>query len=156
MKLSSRGARALAAVVLCGGVAAGVASAAVAPATAAPASGSVVLVNCLGKGQVRPGSYVLTCADGGDSLTGLHWVSWKGVAFGSGTEVINDCHPYCAAGKFYRFPVLITLWRAIARPGHGGQGYFSRLTIIHTGSLTFPYNRPLGRTVTWSLLPTAG
>jgi hypothetical protein len=153
MMLSSRRSRAIAGLVAsCGAVAAIVAiatgSAAAAPASAKP----VVLVNCNGQGQVKPSSYLLGCADGGAGLEKLSWVSWKGVAFGSGTEYINNCYPYCAAGKVYTFPVLITLWAPKARPGHAGQQYFSEMTIIHTGKLTRPHLRePL--TDTFGLLP---
>jgi hypothetical protein len=153
MLLSSRRSRAIAALIAsCGAVAATVA-AATGPAAAAPAAAKpVVIVNCTGHGQVEPSSYILTCADDGIGLEKLHWVSWKGVAFGSGTEYVNNCFPNCAAGKFYTFPVLITLWGAKARPGHAGQQYFSELTLIHTGKLTRPHLRvPL--TDTFGLLP---
>src|SRR6202035_4091104 len=96
-------------------VAAGVAALALAggvPALAAArpaAPRGDVLVNCAGRAQVRPGGYVLTCADGNDYLAGLHWVSWSGgAAFGRGTEHVNDCIPNCAEGHFHAYPVLVT------------------------------------------------
>ncbi|HTZ93832.1 MAG TPA: hypothetical protein VMB74_15675 [Streptosporangiaceae bacterium] len=158
MKLSSRRARLLGGVVAgCAVAAALVTSAASAATTAAPAARSVVLVNCAGTGQVRPHGYILTCADAGDSLTGLHWVSWAHVAYGSGTEHIHDCYPYCAASKkYYNYPVLIVLWRAEAWPGHAGQKYFTRLTEIRTGSLVLPHFHDLARTMTWDLSADGG
>lgn len=121
--------------------------------TGAPAAKSVVIVNCLDKGQVKPSRYIIACGDGNDYLTGLHWVSWKNVAFGSGTEHLNDCNPSCAQGTIYTYPVLVTLWRAEARPGHPGTRYFSRLTEIHTGSLRRPGAARVPLTYTQHLAP---
>jgi hypothetical protein len=156
MKLSSGRVRVLAAAVAgCGAVAAIVAAGA-GSATAAPGSSSVALVNCKSDAVVKPLAYLLTCADGGDDLQGLHWVSWSGVAFATGTEFLNDCYPNCASGRFYHYPVLITAWRAEPWPGHHGRQYFTRLTEIRTGSRTFPHNQELALTETWDLGPHGG
>jgi hypothetical protein len=94
-----------------------------------------VVVNCQFKAQVRPSAMILTCADANDVLTGLHWVSWgTGAAFATGIEQINDCTPYCAAGKFINYPVLVDLWRAEPLPGHPGVLYFSRVTRVYTAN----------------------
>lgn len=131
-------------------------------AHAAPAhpAAKPVVFNCT-KAQVRPGSFTLTCADGNDYLAGLHWVSWSGgAAFGRGTEHVNDCIPNCAQGHFHAYPVLVTAWRAVARPGHPGQRYFSRLTDIYTGKRPTYYRGPgkkyYPQTVTWPLSSTMG
>ncbi len=148
-------------------VAAGVAALALAggvPALAAArpaAPRGDVLVNCAGRAQVRPGGYVLTCADGNDYLAGLHWVSWSGgAAFGRGTEHVNDCIPNCAQGHFHAYPVLVTAWRAASRPGHAGQRYFGRLTEIYTGKRPAYYRGPgkkyYPQTMTWQLSSTMG
>jgi hypothetical protein len=95
---------------------------------------AVVLVNCQHHAVILPRSFTLTCADANDMLTGLSWVSWRNVAFGSGTERINTCMPNCAAGHFHSYRALITLWRAKPR-GHGtGQLKFTRLTEVYTGA----------------------
>ena len=100
----------------------------------APAAETVV-VNCLFKTQTRPSWFILTCADAGDSLTSLHWVSWgSGAAFATGIERINDCTPDCAAGKFINYPVLVNLWRPEPLPGHPGVLYFSRVTRVYTAN----------------------
>ena len=103
-------------------------------------TGAVVLVNCQHKGLVLPRSFILACADGDDFLTGMHWVSWRNVASGSGVEVAKSCVPNCSASHFRRFPVLITLWRA-KRRGHHGQFKFTRLTVIYTGRRPLKFNR---------------
>jgi hypothetical protein len=95
---------------------------------------AVVLVNCQHRAVILPHSFILTCADANDALTSLSWVSWRDVAFGSGTERVNTCIPTCAAGHFHSYHALITLWRPRAR-GHGtGQLKFTRLTEVYTGA----------------------
>jgi hypothetical protein len=98
-------------------------------------SEQTVVVNCLFKPQTRPSSFILTCADAGDVLAHLHWVSWgPTAAFATGIEQINDCTPYCAAGKFINYPVLVNLWRPEPLPGHPGTLYFSRVTRVYTNN----------------------
>ena len=145
----SRG-RARAALALCG-IAAFAAAACAAPAlnaaarsqqsaavTSVPAAGLPVVVDCAMQAQTRPGQFVLACADGGASLSGLHWASWgSSAAFADGVSTFNDCTPSCVAGHGHSFPVLVTLWRAEPLPGHAGTRYFTRLTVIYTGSRTY-------------------
>jgi hypothetical protein len=148
MKLSSRRSR----VVLAGAASLGAVAAIIVSGTGLATASSatarpVVLVSCTGQGQVRPSAYVMACADGGATLSKVTWVSWRNVAFGTGTEVVNDCFPACVGGKFYRYPVLITLWRAVTWPHHSGRQYFSRMTLIHTGALSRPHEKlPLTNT----------
>lgn len=120
------------------GGAAAPASSRAASLTATPQS--VIVVNCSGRQQTRPASFILTCADAGDVLTGLHWVSWASEAFGTGTEQVNTCTPDCASGKFVSYPALIVLWRPEALPGHPGVRNFTRITRIYTASRPPLYN----------------
>lgn len=109
----------------------------IAPAAAA-ASGVPLVINCLGHGQVEPHQYVLACADANNSLTGLHWASWGPAGgFGSGSNTFNDCTPNCVSGHFHSLPVLVVLWRAEPRPGHPGERYFTRVTLIYSGKRTY-------------------
>jgi hypothetical protein len=82
----------------------------------------------------RPSSFILTCADAGDVLTGLHWVDWASQAFGTGIEMINTCKPSCAEGKFVSYPALVALWRPEPLPGHPGVLYFTRITKVYTAN----------------------
>src|ERR1700722_5314063 len=101
----------------------------------APASATPVVATCLLKQQPRPSSFVLTCADAGDVLSGLHWVSWGATAaFAAAVEQVNDCTPNCASGKFIDYPALVALWRPEPLPGHPGVRYFTRVTRIYTGN----------------------
>jgi hypothetical protein len=124
------------------------------------ASSVPVVINCAGHAQVRPGQYVLACADGNVFLAGLHWAAWgKTSAFGGGGENINVCVPTCVAGKFDGFPVLVALWHAEALPHHPGVRYFGRMTIIYTGNRTYRAGSKLvhlPQTQTYPLAPSGG
>jgi len=145
-----------AALALCGIVAI-TAAAACAPTAAAgpsqPAAVTVaatarvpVLVNCAMKAQTRPRQYILACGDGNFYLDKLNWAAWgSSSAFAEGINTFNDCVPFCAAGHFHSFPVLAALWRAEPRPGHVGQRYFTRLTLIYTGNRTYSAGGKLHR-----------
>jgi hypothetical protein len=126
------------------------AHATVQPATR-PAARPVVF-NCT-KAQVRPGSFTLTCADGNDYLSHLSWSSWSASsASGTGTNLVNDCTPYCAAGKFHSYPADVKFWRAEAVPGHPGQRYFSRVTLHFPGARPpiYSHGRPVKGPASWT------
>jgi hypothetical protein len=100
-----------------------------------PVSLKTVVLNCAFKQQIRPSSFILTCADAGDVLTHLHWVSWStNAAFATGIEQINNCTPDCAAGKFINYPVLVNLWRPELLSKHLGTLHFTRVTRVYTAN----------------------
>jgi hypothetical protein len=116
-------------------------------ASAAPASGAsaaaatslyterTVVINCLGRPEIRPGSFTLTCADGYEYLTGLSWTSWTPkLASGYGTQVQNDCIPSCVGGHFHGYPVLVVLWGTAAVHGSPGTLRYTTMTLIYTGA----------------------
>jgi len=73
--------------------------------TAAPVdTGIGVYGNCTSP-SVEPTEIVLTCADYGVRLEGLHWTSWTASsATAVGTLVYNDCTPDCADGHDHDIP----------------------------------------------------
>ncbi len=103
---------------------------AVAPASAG--ASQVVVVNCAGQGQVRPGGYDIGCT-ANEMLATLHWQTWRGTAYGNGVLKVDNCTPTCAQGKYIKYPVLTVLWRPSPWPGHAGRRYFTRVTWIFTG-----------------------
>lgn len=124
------------AVMLC-------AATALAAATAVPASASVeapspahvVAVDCFSKSQTRPGDFLLACGDGNNRLTALRWSSWGPTsAVGRGLDVVNDCQPYCAAGKFHSYRVTVRLDRPETWQKHPELRHFTRLRLIYTDS----------------------
>ena len=107
-------------------------------AVTAAAASNPVLVDCATHAQTRPGQYTLACADGNAYLGGLHWAAWgSSAAFAGGTSTFNDCVPSCVAGHGHSFPALVALWRPEPRPGHVGERYFTRLTVIYTGDRSY-------------------
>ncbi len=96
-----------------------------------------VVLNCLDKAQVEPGTISLACADDGVGLTGLHWTSWTSeLASAYGTEWENDCQPNCAAGHIRDYPVQVELWGSAAVPGHPAERRYLQAT------LSYPKRRP--------------
>ena len=94
----------------------------------------IVVLDCQGHPHVRPGHYTLACADGNDYLSGLTWTSWgPRLASATGTEHVNDCVPYCAAGHFHSYPAIVVLWGSKAVKGHPGERCYTKLTEILTG-----------------------
>ncbi|MGD0343488.1 MAG: hypothetical protein ABSB55_00765 [Acidimicrobiales bacterium] len=114
-------------------VAVGVASALGAgTALAAPRAGSDKpprVIDCVGPAVREPSSFTITCADDNSRLVGLDWQSWTAThATADGVYSLNDCTPYCAAGKFHSYPAAVTLWD----PKHTKHGtLFSRLTVAY-------------------------
>jgi len=97
----------------------------------------VVLVQCSGHGQVKPSaSNQPGCMPSNQDITNLAWKSWSRSAFATGTFGVNNCTPSssCGPSKFTKFPILMVLWRPAAWPNHAGRQFFSRMTIIFTGS----------------------
>ncbi|WP_042383439.1 hypothetical protein [Streptacidiphilus melanogenes] len=111
-----------------------------APATSAPAAAPApapapVVLDCTGKPQTRPATYVLACGDGNNYLTGAKWSTWAaGSATGTATDQANDCVPYCAAGHFHGFPVDVRLDQPVPWTGHPGQVRYTRLTLDYPGA----------------------
>jgi hypothetical protein len=114
-------------------------SAGASPRLTAPVTSNVpVVVACGMKEQVRPGAYILACADGNAYLTGLNWSAWRPYsAMASGSYWFNDCVPNCLSGHGHSFPALAVLWDVQPLPGHHDVRYFTRLTIIYTGSRSY-------------------
>ena len=52
-------------------------------------------------------------------------------ASATGTEHVNDCVPYCAAGRFYSYPVNVVL-RGSQAAGPGRQRY-TTITELYPG-----------------------
>ncbi|MFF7329958.1 hypothetical protein [Streptomyces sp. NPDC008150] len=121
------------------------------PATASSVTqrtASPVVVDCGSKGQVRPSDFVLACGDGNSRLGSLQWSQWNGSsAVGHGVNVVNDCKPYCAAGKFRSYDVSVRLDQPQTWKAHPQQRHYSQIT------LTYGDQRPAGypQVVTFTL-----
>jgi hypothetical protein len=90
--------------------------------SAAARSPLPVLEGCMGKLLVRPSS-IAFCGDGNFYLTNLKWSRWTAAnAAAMGQAHQNDCNPYCAAGHFHVYRVVIGLSRP-AICSHGRREY---------------------------------
>jgi hypothetical protein len=128
------------------GLAAG--STALAPAASA-ATGDTVLINCVGKGQIKPKEIVITCADAGVMVNKITWTKWtNNEAKGAGTLVWNTCLPKtCVDGIVQKYKVKITLGRVASGPN---ISVFSGLTLKFAGggpaadeTSTYTIDRPI-------------
>lgn len=107
-----------------------------------------VLVDCQGRPGVRPADFLLACGDGNSRLTSLEWKRWDATAaVAEGVNVVNDCRPYCAAGTFRSYPVVVRLDDAQSWEKRPDLRQYTRMTLTYTG------DRPEGsaRAVTYSL-----
>jgi hypothetical protein len=104
-----------------------------------------VVLGCPGQGPsqehvVRPGQYVLSCADGNDYLADVHWSSWAaGQATGVANQEVNNCIPFCYDGHFRSYPVSVTLWGSAAVPGHPGEQRYTEVTLRYPGARPMVY-----------------
>nr|WSY49120.1 hypothetical protein OG999_02460 [Streptomyces sp. NBC_00886] len=115
----------------------GTSSAAPATVHAVPAAhqqlADPVLVDCLWHSEVRPTDFMLACGDGNSRLTSLHWTYWNdNSAKATGFNVVNDCKPYCAAGKFHSYPVVVRLDNPQPWKKHPQVQHYSRISLTYT------------------------
>ncbi|MFG3200744.1 hypothetical protein [Streptomyces sp. NPDC048192] len=106
------------------------------PGTGARASTArPVLVDCFFHRNVRPTDFILACGDGNSRLTGLHWTQWgPGAAKAVGVNWVNDCNPYCAAGTFHRYPVVIRLTGEQQWKKHPSFRRYTQISLTYTGA----------------------
>lgn len=107
-----------------------------------------VLVDCFRHPQVRPADFLIACGDGNSRLSSLHWSRWDATsAEAKGVNVVNDCKPYCAAGRFHAYPVVVRLDHPQAWKKDPQRQHYTRM------SLTYTDGRPDGfaRVVTYPL-----
>jgi hypothetical protein len=105
-------------------------------ARATPVPVRTVVFDCPGHPAplVRPGTFVISCADANTYLGKLSWTSWTpGLASATGRLEENDCTPYCAAGHFHAYPAVVVLWGSTAVKNHPGEHSYTKMTVILTG-----------------------
>ncbi|MEU0440502.1 hypothetical protein ABZ202_12100 [Streptomyces sp. NPDC006186] len=117
-------------------------------ASARQAESPPVLVDCLWHAQVRPAEFILACGDGNSRLVSLHWSRWdERAATAEGVNMVNDCKPYCAAGRFHDYAVTVRLDKPQTWKKDPKLRQYTRMT------LTYENTRPerLAQTVVYPL-----
>lgn len=72
------------------------------------------VLSCRHQPAVVPRSFVITCADVDERLTGLSWRGWQaGAAVGTGRFAESTCAPTCAVGHEVSHPALVQLTGAL-------------------------------------------
>ncbi|WP_406431443.1 hypothetical protein OHB00_04460 [Streptomyces sp. NBC_00631] len=117
---------------------AGMTTASATPPTPSPSRASAqhpVLVDCLWHQRFRPTDFILACGDGNSLLTGMRWTQWNDrTAVAQGVNMVNDCKPYCAAGKFHKYSVTVRLDRPTAWTKHPNVQHFTRMNLTYSGA----------------------
>ncbi|MEU2827559.1 hypothetical protein ABZ667_02640 [Streptomyces lavendulae] len=136
--------------VLCAAAALAVAAVPAAARPAAPPEQEpVVLVDCFEQAQVRPDDFVLACGDGNNRLVRLHWDSWgRRTATATGTDMVNECRPNCAEGRFRGYPVKVTLSEPDQWPTAPDLRRFTKIRLVYPD--TAP--APVAKDVTYKLV----
>ncbi|MFI7504066.1 hypothetical protein ACIBVL_37405 [Streptomyces sp. NPDC049687] len=117
-----------------------------APPSTARQAKAPVLVDCFWHTRVRPQAFLLACGDGNSRLVSLHWKSWGSQsARATGVNVVNDCDPYCAAGHFHPYAVVVKLDHPKAWKKNPKVQHYSRMVLTYTGARPehFPRVLPL-------------
>ncbi|MFJ9963114.1 hypothetical protein [Streptomyces avermitilis] len=107
-----------------------------------------VIVDCFWNPNVRPADFILACGDGNSRLSSLEWSHWGlNSATAKGFNLVNDCKPYCAAGKFHSYAVVVRLDHPQPWKKHPQVQRYTQMSLVYTA------NRPDGfeRTVTYPL-----
>ncbi|MHB9857213.1 hypothetical protein [Streptomyces sp. YIM S03343] len=98
-----------------------------------------VLVDCFSHPRVRPHNFILACGDGNSVLAKMRWAFWgTNSALGRGLNWVNDCKPFCAAGTFHAYRVIVRLDRAEPWKQHPRLEQFTRMRLF------YPDGRPQG------------
>ncbi|MFJ3669563.1 hypothetical protein ACIPSE_24220 [Streptomyces sp. NPDC090106] len=114
-------------------------SAAAAEQAAPGRAPQTVLVDCLWNPEVRPSDFMLACGDGNSRLASLKWTQWgTEAARAEGVNWVNDCTPYCAAGRFHGYPVKVLLDQPQSWKKQPGTTHYARITLV------YPDDRPAG------------
>jgi hypothetical protein len=87
-----------------------------------------VVLDCQSDPVVRPQTFLLACADGGDRLSKLRWTSWgPGYATASGIQTIKDTQ-----GSYHAYAIRVILWGSAPLAGHPGERRYQMITLLYT------------------------
>lgn len=98
-------------------------------AQAATAAPKPQVIDCAGKGVVKPKEIVIACADAGVMVNKIDWTKWTAnTASGRGTLTWNTCLPEtCVDGIVEEYKVRVNLSGLASAPKQ--RDVFSRMTL---------------------------
>ncbi len=101
-------------------------------ATSANAATKPEVIQCDGKGAVKPNEIILACGDANPYVSKIKWNKWNlDKATGTGTLTWNTCLPEtCVAGIVQTYKAKITLGGLASAPGE--TDVFSQMTLTFT------------------------
>ncbi|MFE0513509.1 hypothetical protein [Streptomyces sp. NPDC058964] len=103
---------------------------------------ATVLVDCLSQTNVHPKDFILACGDGNSRLVEMRWTEWGATsATAVGVNVVNDCKPYCAAGTFHGYPVVVRLDSPQPWKKDPAVQHFTRMSLTYTDTRPDGYTR---------------
>jgi hypothetical protein len=86
-------------------------------------------------GVYRPRTVIIACGDGNYQLRGLRWRGWdRSSATAHGRAWLNDCVPFCAAGRFHSYRVRVRASRIRRCPDDDDRYRYTRLRVTYTGA----------------------
>ncbi|MER6125830.1 hypothetical protein ABT173_25020 [Streptomyces sp. NPDC001795] len=92
-----------------------------------------VIVDCFWHARVNPGDFIIACGDGNSRLASLQWSRWdENSAVAKGFNWVNDCKPYCAAGKFHKYPVVVRLDHPQPWKKHPQVEHYTQMSLVFT------------------------
>ena len=89
------------------------------------------VLSCLSVPEVRPPSYLMSCADANAAWRNVRWVNWGlKTALGTGDLYQNDCQPNCVSGHFHSYAAKVVLSEVTQTKKYGPL--YSRATFSYT------------------------
>lgn len=97
----------------------------------------IALPDCVGKPEIKPKDMTIACGDGNFRIEKIQWTGWgETFAAGVGTGTLNDCEPYCAAGHFHNYPMVVIASGRQTCPN--GQPAYAMVTYAFIGRSPLP------------------
>jgi hypothetical protein len=108
------------------------------PSAAASPGADVAVLGCQGSLKVEPSEVVACSIDEPVKIDHVDWTGWgEDPAYGRGRAIINTCEPYCAAGNYHLFRVILIATGL--KPCQESQVYSAiRFAVISEGTTPSP------------------
>lgn len=107
------------------------------PSVSRGSATTIALPDCVGKPEVKPKDVTIACGDANFRIEKIQWIGWgEAFAAGMGSGTLNDCEPYCAAGHFHNYPMVVIASGRQTCPN--GQPAYAKVTYAFIGRSPLP------------------